>query len=243
MILGIMQPYFFPYLGYFDHINRCDRWVVFDIVDFQPRSWMNRNRVLHPTEGWQYIIVPVDRHAHGPLLSDVAVVDMQAAHRRIRGQIQHYRVRKAPYFSSVARMIDDCFEGCSGNRLRDLNVRSLALACRYLGIGFDPALQSDASYQLPPIEHPGQWALEISSALGADEYLNPSGGRDLFRLEEFAERGIRLSFTEPLDAADPTNAAPTIAGLSIIDVLMWCEPGTVKAYLDKRKQNRPVIRP
>ncbi len=54
MRLGIMQPYFFPYLGHFGLIAACDRWVVFDTCQYTPRSWMNRNRVLHPAEGWTW---------------------------------------------------------------------------------------------------------------------------------------------------------------------------------------------
>ena len=59
MRLGIMQPYFFPYLGYFDLINSTDRWIVFDTVQYIRHGWINRNRILHPNEGWQYIIVPI----------------------------------------------------------------------------------------------------------------------------------------------------------------------------------------
>ena len=52
MVLGIMQPYFFPYLGYYQLMMAVERWIVFDIVKYADRSWMNRNRVLHPTTGW-----------------------------------------------------------------------------------------------------------------------------------------------------------------------------------------------
>lgn len=231
MKLGIMQPYFFPYLGYYDLINRTDRWVVFDVVKYVPKSWMNRNRVLHPSEGWQYITVPVDKHHESGAIKDVVVVDKTAAHRRILGQIQHYRSARAPFFTPVRELINRCFLNTPTNLLRDLNVSSLAVICDYLGIRFAPEVMSQSSIELPPIEHPGQWALEISSKLGASTYINPPGGRELFDPHAFAARGISLEFTDLLDYRYDTPPYDFVQRLSIIDVLMWNAPDAVMAYI------------
>ncbi len=232
MKLGIMQPYFFPYLGHYDLINRTDRWVVFDVVKYKPKSWMNRNRILHPTNGWQYITVPVDKHAESGLVKDVALIDRNAAHRRVLGQLEHYRVGRAPNYSAVRDLVDATFGGASGG-LVDLNVRSLRLVCEYLGIPFDVIILSQTAIELPPIDHPGGWALEISSALGADEYINPPGGRALFDPESFSERGIRLRFTDLVDFRYPCGRYAFVERLSIVDVMMWNSPATIKAYLDE----------
>ena len=229
-----MQPYFFPYLGYYDLINRTDRWIVFDVVKYAPKSWMNRNRILHPTDGWQYISIPVNKHTGEGAIKDVQILDVGAACGKIRGQIEHYRKGGAPYFSAVAKLVEDCFSGLQGNLLRDLNVRSLVLVCDYLGIAFNYTNLSEMSLALPEIQHPGQWALEIASALGADAYLNPPGGRDIFRPHEWKERGIQLGFTNMVSFDYPTKHYPFIEHLSIIDVLMWNSPETVKTYLDGR---------
>jgi len=232
MRLGIMQPYFFPYIGYYDVINRSERWVVFDIVKYVPKSWMNRNRILHPTQGWQYVTVPVDRHSEGSTIKDVSIVDKQEAHRRILGQLEHYRSGRAPYFRAVRNLVDRCFTETETSKLRDLNVRSLALVCDYLGIGFRPLIASQIALALPPILHPGQWALEISSALGASTYVNPPGGRELFRPEEFESRGIGLEITPTHDFRYDCGSYGYVERLSVLDVLMWNSPGRVKAYLD-----------
>ncbi len=232
--LGIMQPYFFPYLGYYDLINRTDQWIVFDVVKYVPKSWMNRNRILHPTEGWQYISVPVDKHAGNGAIKDIRIIDVKSAHDKIRGQIEHYRKGGAPYFPNVAQLIDDCFSGLQGNLLRDLNVRSLVVVCNYLGITLNRANLSDMTLNLPKIDHPGQWALEIASALGADAYLNPPGGRDIFRPPEWEERGIGLNFTDLVSFVYPTKHYAFVEHLSIIDILMWNAPNKVKMYLDSR---------
>lgn len=234
LTLGIMQPYFFPYLGCYDLINRTGRWIVFDVVKYAPKSWMNRNRILHPAEGWQYISIPVDKHAGEGLIKDVQILDAGAAHDKIRGQIEHYRKGRAPYFSAVAKLVDDCFAGLRSNLLRDLNVRSLIVVCDYLGIAFNHSNLSEMSLTLPEIKHPGQWALEIASALGADAYLNPPGGRDIFLPHEWEERGIQLGFTDMVSFNYPTGHYQFIEHLSIIDVLMWNSPEAVKTYLDSR---------
>ena len=64
IVAGIMQPYFFPYIGYFSLIKATNKWIVFDTPQYANRSWMNRNRVIHPSgEGWIYLTVPVRKHA------------------------------------------------------------------------------------------------------------------------------------------------------------------------------------
>lgn len=239
MRVGIMQPYFFPYLGYFDLINRVDRWVVFDVVKYAPKSWMNRNRVLHPSEGWQYVTVPVDKHCGSGTIKDVRVIDKKSAHRKVLGQIDHYR-RGAPYFSAVRSLVDEAFARTQGDKLRDLNLASLRVVCLYLGIPFDPIVLSDSEIALPPITHPGQWALEITAALGGDTYVNPPGGRAVFRGEEFRERSISLAFTELVDYRYPCGTYEFVERLSIIDVLMWNGPEAAKHYLDSLRARGEV---
>lgn len=232
MKLGIMQPYFFPYLGYFDLINRTDRWVVFDVIKYTPRSWMNRNRIFHPTKGWQYINVPVDKHAGQGRICDVTVIDAKAAHARIRGQLLHYRKVRAPYYTPVTELVDAVFASLRGNLLRDLNLGTLLVVCDYLGINIDYDILSEMRLPLPEIDHAGQWALEIAGALGAREYINPPGGHEIFREEDWRAHGIELSFTELLDYRYPSGPYAFVERLSVLDVLMWNVPDVVKAYLD-----------
>lgn len=238
MKLAIMQPYFFPYLGYFDLINRTDRWIVFDVVKYSPKAWTNRNRVLHPSNAWQFITVPVHRHEGTGMIKDVLIVDRYKARDRILGQIEHYRTGRAPHFGTVRELVDTAFSSTSSNRLCDLNIASLRVVCEYVGIPFEFSVLSDMGLELPPIEHPGAWALEISSALNASAYVNPPGGRNLFRKEEFEERNIDLEFTELLDFRYATGSYDFVERLSIVDVLMWNEPQMVKRYLDSLNVTR-----
>ncbi len=231
MKLGIMQPYFFPYLGYFDLINRTDQWVVFDVVQYTPKTWMNRNRILHPTDGWQYVSVPVE-HTLGQRVDEVRLQDRAAAAKRALGQFEHYRHGRAPHFAAVREILAQAFE-TGTDLLRDVNVRGMRLVCDYLGIPFRARILSQEPLPLPAIQHPGQWALEIAVALGADEYVNPPGGKALFDEAAFRARRVRLTFTDMVEFRYSTGAYAPIEHLSILDVLAWNEPVVVKAYLDR----------
>ena len=235
MKLGIMQPYFFPYLGYFELIDRTDRWVVFDVVQYKAKSWMNRNRILHPSHGWQYFSVPVKKGPFGTLIRDIRVRDMDAALSRILGQLNHYK-KRAPFFHRMVDLVRESFSAAESDRLVDLNVSSLATTCSYLGVSFDWSLCSEMGLDLDGIKHPGQWALRISSQLGAREYINPPGGRDIFDPAEWAEAGIILRFTDLPTFCYDCPPYEFIEHLSILDVLMWNEPESALAVLRKEKK-------
>jgi WbqC-like protein family len=104
MKLALMQPYFFPYIGYFELIYRVDQWIVFDIAQYIKLGWVNRNRILHPVNGWQYIIVPCRKHNYQVAINDIQIVEDNRWRSKIFGQIQHYS-KKAPFFKPVTNIV------------------------------------------------------------------------------------------------------------------------------------------
>jgi hypothetical protein len=222
MRLGIMQPYFFPYLGHFGLIATTDRWVVFDVTQYTPRTWMNRNRVLHPTEGWNYVTVPLVNSSTQIRIHEARVADPRAAARSIEGKLSHYR-RKAPYYDAVRRLVAETFD-VSTDSLVDLDVQGLKTVCRYLGIPLNLQICSRMGLALPDRLDPGDWALEVCTRLGADAYLNPASGRALFDPERYASRGIDLQFLEVAEFRYETDPYPFEPGLSILDVMLWNSP-------------------
>lgn len=228
MIAGIMQPYFFPYFGYFDHIFRCDTWVVFDISQYTPKSWLTRNRVLNPSKEWVYITESVKKGGMSDRICDIRLVSPAETVRSIINKTMHYKGH-APHYDAVTRLITDAFGNAASDSLTDVNVSCLSAVCAYLDIPFTPITASRAHFSLPEIRHPGQWALEIATALGADTYLNTPGGRELFRLEEFRERGIRLAFTRSPDFRYPCKGYEFQSRLSILDVLFWNSKEEIRA--------------
>jgi hypothetical protein len=238
MRLGIMQPYFFPYAGYFELIASTDRWVVFDTVKYNRRSWMSRNRILGPRQGWQYVGVPVRHAVSGTPVHAVAVVDKGAAQDRLLGQLAHYR-RSAPCYRQVTRLVDDGFARSASGRLVDLNVGTQAAVCEYLQIPFRWQLCSESGFDLGAVAHPGQWALRICEAMGAQTYVNPPGGVGLFRAEEWTRAGIALRFLEVSQLRYTCAPYGFEPGLSILDVLMWLHPDAVKAQWQRRLRAPP----
>lgn len=236
MMLGIMQPYFFPYLGYFNVINQTDHWLVFDVVQYTPRRWINRNRILHPGGDWSYINVPLQKFSYGSLISEIFVKDGSAACQRILGQLSHYQ-GKAPNYRAVTELVREVFSSPTSEGLVDLLVRSMRAICAYLSIPFNYEICSEMGLDLKGIEHPGQWALEISSQLGAQHYINPPAGRDIFSEEAFSQRGIGLHFAEIPALEYECPPYQFIENLSIIDVLMWNKAADVKAYMDSYRKS------
>lgn len=233
MKLGSMQPYFFPYLGHFDVINCVDRWIVFDIAQNIRRGWVHRNRILHPVRGWQYIIVPRRKHPRETMIKDVRIANEQDWKQRIVGQLQHYK-KKAPYFRETVEFVQTClaFEGDSLSRL---NTAILCKVCAYLGIRFDYSVFSEMALELGPVKEPDDWALRMSQALGAEEYVNSPGGVEIFDRQKYVREGIKLTIRKMHAFEYACGTRTFIPNLSIIDVLMWNEPTVVKDYLDRRK--------
>lgn len=238
MKLGIMQPYPFPYIGYFELMARVDQWVAFDVVQYNRRSWMNRNRILHPTSGWQYFCIPVHKMPHGTVLSAIRLAARDEAERRLLAQIQHYR-RHAPHFRRVVDLVRDAFSRPDADTLVGLNLASLAAVAERVGISFAPRRCSELDLPLDDVEHAGQWALRIAGHLGADAYLNPPGGRDIFHPEEWTAAGIELGFTEMNDLRYDCGPHAFEPNLSILDVLMWCSTDDIGAYLRNLRSQAP----
>jgi hypothetical protein len=226
-----MQPYFFPYLGYFDLINSVDRWIVFDTVQYIRHGWINRNRILHPNSAWQYITVPLKKQSRSTLIKDVEISSIQSNWKqRILGQLMHYK-KHAPFFDETIFLVGECL---SSNvvSLSRLNVSILQKICSKLDIQFDYNYLSEMQLELGSIEHAGDWALQISEALGATEYVNPIGGTHLFDAKNFECKGIKLTFKKIRVFEYKCGKYEFVPNLSIIDSFMWNSPTQIKEYLD-----------
>jgi len=226
MRLAIMQPYFFPYLGHFALISQCEKWVVFDITQYTPKSWMSRNRVLHPSKGWNYVSVPLANGSISIKTMQARILSFADLAPTLLGKLSHYR-KRAPFHGQVEQLIAQILSTPTDS-LVALNLRALDAVCRYLGIRFDYALASELDLALPAIDHPGGWAPAISCSLGATEYINPIGGRAIFRNADFDAVGVALKFLDFRSFVYPTAPYKFEEGLSILDVMMWNEPAVIR---------------
>jgi hypothetical protein len=224
--LGIMQPYFFPYLGHFALIAAVDEWVVFDIAQYTRKSWINRNRVLRADKGWQYISIPLRHSSIHIKISDAKIDHIAELEQYVLGKLSHYN-KRAPYFAQVCEVVRQAFAAVADDSLVSLNVAALGSVCNYLGLPFRHRICSQLGLQLPGTSRAGQWAPWIAGRLGARAYINPASGRALFDPADFAEEQVDLRFLAFATFAYETPGYTFEPDLSILDVLMWNSPSAV----------------
>jgi len=227
MKLGLMQPYFFPYLGHFALIAAVDEWIVFDVTQYTRESWINRNRVQHPDRGWQYISIGLQSSSTHISISEAKVAKSRDREQYVLGKISHYK-RHAPYYRQVCEIVRSSFAGFAQDSLVSLNVAGLRTVCEYLGQPFCYRLCSQLNIQFPEEKlRRGQWAPWLSGRLSADVYINPVGGRELFDPSDFAREGVSLRLLDFEPFVYDTPGYIFEKNLSILDVLMWNRPDEV----------------
>lgn len=230
--IGIMQPYFFPYLGHFGLISSVDEWLVFDVTQYTPRSWISRNRVLHPKQAWTYISVPLAKSSISIKIHEARILNVAAAKKSLLGKLSHYR-QAAPRYGAVVDLVEETFADLTDDSLVHLNVRGLSAVCRHLEIPFRFRILSETGFKPAQNPGPGGWAPMVCEYLGATSYVNPVGGRALFDPADFAARGIDLLFADTEPLRYKTGRFEFEPGLSILDVLMWNAPHKVSDWLRK----------
>jgi len=221
-----MQPYFFPYLGHFALIAAVDEWIVFDITQYTKQSWINRNRVLHPEHGWQYVSIPLRGASSHIRISEARVVDLRGQERYVLKKISHYK-KRAPHYGQVCEIVKSSFAGAADDSLVSLNVAGLRAVCEYLGLPFSYRVCSELNLEFPDELRAGKWAPWLAGRLSAEVYINPVGGRALFDPSDFAREGASLRFLDFKPFVYDTPGYIFEESLSILDVLMWNRPAAI----------------
>ncbi len=226
MTLAVMQPYFFPYLGYFQLINAADRFILADEVQYIRHGWINRNRVQNQNGDCTYIIAPVQKHPLKTTIKNIAVVPGKNWKKEVLKKLESYK-RKAPFYKQVYSFINDCFE-FEESSITLLNQHYLLKACRYIGIEKDIKLQSQMELDYSNVENKTDRVLQLCIQLGADSYINLPGGAALYDKNIFLKNGIDLKFIKPNLQPYQQLSATFEPALSIIDVMMFNEPEKIK---------------
>ncbi len=224
-----MQPYFLPYLGYFQMMNACDKFVVYDNIQFTKKGWIHRNRMLLNGKDVMFSL---------PLKNDSDFLNVDQRYlgenyekekNKILGQIRS-SYTKAPLFKTVYPVIEDIFNESERN-LFVFIFNSLKKIADYLSI-LTPLVVSSTL----DIDHSlkGKYkVMELTKKLGADTYINPIGGVDMYDKQEFAENGITLHFHKMKQLIYPQFANDFIPYLSILDVMMFNDKTTIAGYLSE----------
>lgn len=231
-----MQPYFFPYLGYWQLIDAVDCFVLFDEAQYMKGGWINRNRVLKPNGGWQYIHVPVAKHPRGAAIRDVRIASGEDWQTRIVNQLAHYR-SIAPHFADTSELVRACLDGGEKLGISALNCRVIRQVCAALEIRSEIVVSSDHGFDYVDVAGPGDWALAHARQMGAGEIVNPITGIALQDIGKLTAHGIGLSALHSPSGVvySQGGKAPFEAGLSIIDVLMFNGIAATRDLLAQRQ--------
>lgn len=223
MKLSVMQPYVFPYIGYFQLIRDVDVFVVYDDVSFRKRSWINRNRILMNHEAHLFTLNVYGASSHKNI-NQIVVGDNRGT--LLKTFRQAYA--KAPYFDQVMPVLETLLL-YRESRLHLYLLHQLETLTRYLDMHTRFILSSDVEKDNAL---KGQdKVIAICEALGADSYTNAIGGVSLYSREDFASRGIDLKFIKSRDISYRQFGGEFISWLSIVDVLMFNSVTDVRRFL------------
>jgi len=212
-----MQPYVFPYIGYFQLVYATDVYVLYDDVNFINRGWINRNRIL--VNGKEMLFtIPCKDASQNKLINEVELHDDPKAMQKLLATIK-MAYAKAPHFSAVFPMLEDTLQLQGVTTIADLAIRSITNTCSYLGLQRTFKLSS-AEYTNQQLKKADR-LIDICHIEGINEYVNLAGGKEIYTKEYYAERGVELEFLTPACKEYPQFKNPFVPWLSIIDVLMF----------------------
>ena len=222
MKLAIMQPYFLPYIGYFQLIAAVDTFVVYDNIKYTKKGWVNRNRMLRNGEDVTFSL---------PLAKDSDSLDI--VQRELAADFDRQKLlnqfkgaySKAPHFDVTFPVLARIVLNEERNLFRYI-LQSIVELCGHLGLPTEIRLSSEID-----IDHglkSQDKVLAICNALGADCYINAIGGLELYRHEDFAAQDVALQFIKAKPFEYPQFAGKTVQWLSIADVLMFNSLDVVK---------------
>ena len=220
MKIAIMQPYFFPYIGYWQLIHAVDCFVLLDDVQYMRHGWINRNRILKPENSWQYVIVPLEKHSMTAAIRDIRVHNDERWQQRILGQIDHYR-KKTRHFLAIRDLIRAALFDTSDHRIAHINFSIIRRICLEFGLKQKILLSSEMGFDYTKIHDAGEWALHIAQQMRATQYINPVSGAELFSSVKFMACCVEIRFLQSRPITYSQQREYFEPALSIIDVLMF----------------------
>ncbi|KXN98432.1 hypothetical protein LS48_11870 [Aequorivita aquimaris] len=231
MKIAIMQPYLFPYLGYFQLINAVDTCVFYDDVNFIKGGWIHRNRILLNNNGFLFT-VPLLNPSSFKLIKDTDInmkLFFKWREKFFKSVEQSYK--KAPFFEETFHLVKRVLEG-EQTTIAKIAMESIKEISNYLAL--------KTQFEVSSMEYSNSIGYEKAERLiaickkkGSNHYINPSGGKALYEKNTFKKEGITLSFIK--NELIPYNqfGNPFVKGLSMIDVLMFNEKSRISDMLNE----------
>lgn len=253
MKIAIMQPYLFPYIGYYQAIHSVDKYILYGNLNYIKEGWVNKNRILVKNGSPAYFIANVKNKSSFKKINDIELIENNSWRRKILNSV-FLNYKKSTFFESVYPLIESVFN-YQTNLLVDLNIKSITEVSKYLDIPatieanpqryqlLEKNLEDEDYVKLSLVYDESDLALnkkvirvlEICNAEKATTFINAYGGRDLYSKEIFRRYGILLNFIETQQFTYKQDSKEFFPNLSIIDVLMNCGTERTKELLTMYK--------
>ena len=228
MKVSIMQPYFFPYIGYFQLIANSDVFVIYDDVNFIKKGWINRNTILVNNTPYLFSI-PLQNVSQNKLINEIFISDLDKWKTDLLKTIS-LSYKKAPFYQDVYPLIEKIISFDELNLALYIQ-NSLQNLCEYLNLNTKLIMSSEI---VKNNDLRGEnKIIDICLQLGANHYINPIGGIELYSKEDFKNNDIILNFIKSKSIDYKQFDNEFVAWLSIIDVLMFNSKSDVVRMLNQ----------
>lgn len=216
MTIAIMQPYIFPYIGYFQLINAVDKFIIYDDVNFINKGYINRNSIL--VSGKPHLFtIPLKDASQNKLINEVALLNSDPWRKKFLKTVQQ-SYQKAPNYQTVFVLIEEIVN-LAAETIQELNLFALRKICAYMEIHTE-IIPSSSIYQNTNLKGQDR-ILDICKQENATRYINPIGGMELYEKSRFANEHIQLNFLKSVASPYSQFKNAFVPWLSIIDVLMF----------------------
>ena len=227
MILGGCQPYFVPYIGYWQVINAVDIFTIGDDYNFIKGGWINRNRILRDKKV-AFFNIEISHISSNKAINELFLSDQ--FHGESKLESLKYAYQKAPYYQNGYTLMEKVL-CCEENNLAKFLENSIRCICDYLGIQTEIICSSkvpnNSAYRRE------YRIFDQCRFFGADTYFNAPGGKELYDYQQFKEHGLKLGFIHPGDIRYPQFSDYFVPSLSIIDVIMFNSPEQIHQMLNQ----------
>lgn len=229
MKIAIMQPYIYPYIGYFQLINLVDVFVFYDDVNFIKRGYINRNYILNNNERKGFV-VPCKKISQNKKINEVQVLFDDKNKQKFLNQLNH-SYSKAPYFEDVYFLIESFLSSFTDVFVSQMAIGTVKTVCNYLGIE-TKFKKSSEFYSESTSLRGSDRILHICKKELAQDYINPIGGKELYDKSVFKKEQIRLNFIKSNKTIYKQYDNDFVPFLSVIDVMMFNSVGDIQKMLN-----------
>jgi hypothetical protein len=226
--VAIMQPYFLPYIGYFQLINAVDEFVLYDDVNYIKKGWINRNNLLVGGKASLFTI-PLKEASQNKLINEIEISQEGNWQNKLLKTVEQ-SYKKAPYFDDFFPILTQIINYEEENISKYIHY-SIVQICGHLEIA-TTIIPSSSVFNNVELKAQNR-IIDICKKKHATQYINPIGGTELYQKENFDKENIMLNFikTKPIQYAQFSNEF--VPYLSIIDLIMFNDKATIKKLLNE----------